>query len=58
MESTENTDSFQKQNNKDDILSKIDEVMRETVDSFTTLWSQAISDISKTFDTKSYNPYV
>jgi len=58
MESTENTDSFQKQNNKDDILSKIDEVMRETVDSFTTLWSHAISDISKTFDTKSYNPYV
>jgi hypothetical protein len=59
MKSTENTDSIQKKHNKDvDILSKIDEAMRETATSLTSLWSQAIDDISKTFDTKSYNPYI
>jgi hypothetical protein len=59
MENTENTVDFQKQIKKEenDFLKKIDEVMKDAVDSLHTLWFETFQNTSKQFNTTSYNPY-
>ena len=59
MENTENTVDFQKQikNENNDFLKKIDDVMKDAVDSLRTLWFETVENTSKQFNSTTYNPY-